>query len=48
MLTTEERVDRLEVLIVAYLTRQSIYAVGMGDETMPVLNLEQLAAGRPS
>ena len=34
--------------IVAYLTRQGIYAVGMGDETMQVLNLEQLAAGRPS
>ncbi len=30
--------------IVAYLTKQGIYAVGMGDETMQVLNLQQVRA----
>lgn len=32
--------------VVTYLTRQSIYAVAMGDEAMEVLNLEQVRANR--
>ncbi|MBI3362951.1 MAG: hypothetical protein HY023_17760 [Chloroflexi bacterium] len=32
--------------IVTYLTKQGIYAVAMGDETMQVLNLEQVRANR--
>jgi hypothetical protein len=32
--------------IVTYLTRHGIYAVGMGEEAMEVLNLEQVRANR--
>ncbi|MBI3360906.1 MAG: hypothetical protein HY023_07335 [Chloroflexi bacterium] len=32
--------------IVTYLTKQGVYAVGMGDETMQVLNREQVATSR--
>ncbi len=32
--------------IVAYLTHQGIYAVGMGEETMQVLNLDEVRANR--
>ncbi|MBI4785670.1 MAG: hypothetical protein HY782_01300 [Chloroflexi bacterium] len=32
--------------ILTYLTEQGIYALGMGDETMQVLNLEQVRAAR--
>ncbi|MFQ5616853.1 MAG: hypothetical protein ACE5GO_10410 [Anaerolineales bacterium] len=31
--------------VLVYLTRHKIYAVGMGDDTMVVLNREQLASG---